>query len=31
MGGEGTAPIVDLIDERRGVSAGVGFPVVWEY
>jgi ribose transport system substrate-binding protein len=31
MGGEGTAPLVDLIRERRGVDAGVGFSVVWEY
>jgi ribose transport system substrate-binding protein len=31
MGGEGTAPIIDLIRERRGVNAGVGFSVVREY
>ena len=30
MGGEGTAPIVDLISQERGVNAGVGFSVVWE-
>jgi ribose transport system substrate-binding protein len=31
MGGEGTAPVVDLIREGRGVNAGAGFSVVWEY
>jgi hypothetical protein len=31
MGGEGTAPLVDLIRERRGANAGVGFSVIWEY
>lgn len=31
MGGEGTAPIVDLVHEGRAVSAGVGFSVAWEY
>lgn len=30
MGGEGTAPVVDLIHQDRGVNAGVGFSVVWE-
>jgi ribose transport system substrate-binding protein len=30
MGGEGTAPVVELIDKERGVNAGVGFSVDWE-
>ena len=30
MGGEGTAPVVDLIGKERGVNAGVGFSVDWE-
>jgi hypothetical protein len=30
MGGEGTAPIVDLIHQDRGVNAGVGYSVRWE-
>ena len=31
MGEEGTAPVVTLIREGRGVNAGVGYSVVWEY
>ena len=31
MGGKGTAPVVDLIREGRGVNSGAGFSVVWEY
>lgn len=31
MGGQGTAPIVDLIRQDRGVNAGAGFSTVWEY
>jgi ribose transport system substrate-binding protein len=30
MGGEGTAPVADLIRENRGVNAGVGYSVTWE-
>jgi hypothetical protein len=31
MAGEGTAPIIELVHEGRGVNAGVGFSVVWEH
>ena len=30
MGGEGTAPVVQLIREGRGVSAALGYSVQWE-
>jgi ribose transport system substrate-binding protein len=30
MGGEGTAPVVDLVNERRGVSAGMVYSFKWE-
>ena len=30
MGGEGTAPIVEMVRADRGVDAGVGYSVSWE-
>ncbi len=30
MGGEGTAPVVDLVTEDRGVDAGMAYSVQWE-
>jgi ribose transport system substrate-binding protein len=30
MAGEGTAPVVSLVEEGRGVNAGMVYPVAWE-